>query len=64
MKQNNFTELSGYSVDNIYSKNVSPDPLDPLDPDIAFILHFLGFSIGDQHFVGLSPCVHSIEISG
>ena len=29
MKQNNSTELSGFSYNNIYCKNDPPDPLDP-----------------------------------
>ena len=36
MKRNNSTELRGYSFNNIYGNNGSPDPLDPLDPKSAF----------------------------
>ena len=39
MKQNNYTELSAYSINNIYNKNDAPDPPDPKS---AFFQDFPG----------------------
>ena len=40
MKQNNSTELFGYSFNNIYNKNGPPDPLDPKPAFFPNFLHF------------------------
>ena len=52
MRQENSTELSGYSFNNIYNKNDSPDPL---DAKIAFVHGFPGFSIGNRHKKTMKP---------
>ena len=41
MKQNNYTELLGFSFNNIYSKN---DPPDVVDPTSVFFSGFFGTS--------------------
>ena len=46
MKQNNSTELLGYSSNHSYNKNGPPDPLDPNRqsfPDFLDVLQFLAF---------------------
>ena len=71
MKQNNATELSGYSFDNIYNKNGPPDALDPKS---VFFARFPGFAIEDRrlgagdirsrdlHFVGRLHLTHRFWI--
>ena len=48
VKQNNYTELPGYSFNNIYNRNESSDPL---DTKTAFVHGFSGFPIGDRWFL-------------
>ena len=47
MKQNNYTELSGYSFLKIYSRNGTPDPP---RPQIQIFPDFHGYPLGHFSF--------------
>ena len=60
MKQNNSTELLAYSFNYIYSNN---DPPDPLDPNSAIFLDFMGclLKVGLFSALGTPGTKHSCE---